>query len=508
MCLFPRSIRNPTKHIYKYGGQPLTMDVPCGQCAECKKNHRLQWHFRSYHHVNECVRNGGYVLYDTLTYAPEHLPWLSQYVDMFSVNRARYKNQQDYISDFPVFDHTHWRNFLKNLRRQLDYHFKGVKFTYFLTSEYGTDDRYTHRPHYHILLFVNSKKIHPYKLSRLISKCWTYGRTDGLPYKSHAYLRENVFGYKFHSQDNSTTEDYLKVCSYVSKYITKDSTFQTEIDKRISIVQKSLSLQDEDLKPVERQINMFHRQSQGFGASYIKNLSSKEYQTIMDKGISTLKDKKKVVLTIALPTYYKRKLFYKTAKTSDGSIHWQPNTQGKLYIQNQFERNIKYQSTLYNNAYENTTPELKAIFSHYLGNRSLEDLSTYNLLYKNRSRAINHPYNALSDDENELHQWVTNIINSQLFTDEDDYYLRDTERNDIYTEELFNNGLTSNVQDYDTFIQQNTFTEHSFPHVNHFDKLNAILKHMTKDRKVNQQKAFDFIEELSKKFKILYDNKT
>ena len=85
MCLFPRSIRNPTKHIYKNGGQPLTMDVPCNQCAECKKNHRLQWHFRSYHHVNECVKNGGYVLYDTLTYAPEHLPWLSQYVDMFSL---------------------------------------------------------------------------------------------------------------------------------------------------------------------------------------------------------------------------------------------------------------------------------------------------------------------------------------------------------------------------------------------------------------------------------------
>ena len=86
MCLNPTTIRNPTKSIYKHGGQPLLLDVPCGHCAECKKNKRKEWRFRTYYEVESTVKNGGYVYFDTLTYAPEHVPMLSHFVDLDSIN--------------------------------------------------------------------------------------------------------------------------------------------------------------------------------------------------------------------------------------------------------------------------------------------------------------------------------------------------------------------------------------------------------------------------------------
>ena len=187
MCLNPKKIRNPAKRLSMYGGQPLYFNVPCGNCADCKKKKRLEWRFRAYHHINNIINRGGYVYFDTLTYDEDHVPHLSDFIslDSFVPSLIEQRNGISVgIQDFTCFCHSHWKNFLKNLRRQLDYHYNGCKFDYFLTSEYGTKEGFTHRPHYHILFFVHdSSKIHPLDFSKVIKKCWDYGRTDGIDFE-------------------------------------------------------------------------------------------------------------------------------------------------------------------------------------------------------------------------------------------------------------------------------------------------------------------------------------
>ena len=286
MCLFPRKIVTPFNRIAINGGQPLMIEVPCGKCAECKEKTRLEWHFRTYHQCEDFIGDGGFILYDTLTYAPEYLPMLSHFYDIENTN----------IKDFPCFNHEHIKLFLKRLRRFLQYYFKGTIVKYFLTSEYGVDERFTHRPHYHILFFVkhvgNGYLINPLTFSRLVAQAWHYGRTDGLPYQPVAYVEHNIF-----ADFDNYNRNLLRVSNYISKYVTKDSDFQKELDKRIDSL-KNIINDDELLKKLIRNISQFHRQSQGFGLSYVKYLSEDEFRFIYDNGACRISDPKQVILTI------------------------------------------------------------------------------------------------------------------------------------------------------------------------------------------------------------------
>ena len=125
----------------------------------------------------------------------------------------------------------------------------------------------------------NGYIVNPLKFSRLVSKAWYFGRTDGLPYKPTAYVRNNVFASALLGDYNTNIS---RVCGYVSKYITKDSDFQKQIDMRISKLSSALD-DSEQLKKLVRNISMFHRQSQGFGISFINNLSPGEYNYIYNQ---------------------------------------------------------------------------------------------------------------------------------------------------------------------------------------------------------------------------------
>ena len=211
MCLFPRKIKNPCKNVNLLGGQPLYIEVPCNQCAECKKNKRLEWRLRSFYECQDTIAKGGYIYFDTLTYSEEFVPHLSDYL----TDHSQVLNK---VEDFTCFNHTHFKNFLKNMRRQLDYHHKGVTFKYFLSSEYGTKEGYTHRPHYHILFFVNNKSIDPFTFSELVSKCWPFGRTDGMPYQSRDYVIEHSYGFfpPVKKLDDEKEITVMTLCNYVS----------------------------------------------------------------------------------------------------------------------------------------------------------------------------------------------------------------------------------------------------------------------------------------------------
>lgn len=322
MCLMPVSLVNPKKRLSLYGGISYKMEVPCGHCVECEKQKQSEWYFRAYYESKYTIDNGGYVYFDTLTYAPNYLPHMS---DVIPELKGR-------LIDNSCFNHEHYRLFFVNLRRQLEYHGFDVKnkLKYFLTSEYGVDDRFTHRPHYHVLFYILDSSLDPITLSEYVAKCWQYGRTDGAPYKGSKYVLDHVFGNAY----NCDSVHLQSICNYVAKYVTKDNKFQKVLDSRLNAVRENFyngelsRYEEEKFKKLKREVNQFHRQSNGFGESFVLYNDMEE---VFNTGMIKMPDKNNVVKHIPLPGYFHRKLHYELVKDYEGKLKWVLNEKGKLF---------------------------------------------------------------------------------------------------------------------------------------------------------------------------------
>lgn len=238
MCLSPIKIRTRARNISLKGGQSMWITVPCGQCAECLQQKRNEWYFRSFYEAQECYNQGGYVYFSTLTYSDKTVPHLSDFFDFEKI--ARGKGELKYLRahDYMCFNREDLKLFFKRLRRKLDYNgFKSKDcFKYFLTSEYGTSDKGTHRPHYHCLFFVKDPSLNPMLFSQYINQCWQKGITDGIDFKPMSYVMNHVYGPKY----STDFEHMQSACRYVSKYITKDSTFSRLARNRVDRLMKKV----------------------------------------------------------------------------------------------------------------------------------------------------------------------------------------------------------------------------------------------------------------------------
>ena len=445
--------------------------------------------------------------FDTLTYSDEYVPKLSHFVDIAHMD----------IVDFMCFNNSHWRNFLKNMRRQLHFHYGDVSFKYFLTSEYGTDERYTHRPHYHILFFIKGN-IHPFDFSKLVSKCWNFGRTDGLPYQSNSYVAEHVYGYNLgFPQDGTPFEICTKVCNYVSKYVTKDSKFQKQIDSRIELLKKHIDNEDV-LKEIIRSVDMFHRCSQGFGLGYLRQLDADEYHFIYNNGACRIGDKARIKYVIKLPLYFKRKLFYNCLKREDNTLYWQLNDVGIDYQKKYLLNCVDKLSTNYKLLLSVATDTEYNLFKKLIKDRTIEDFVVYKLFYQNRLRDVYSTFGyknfcqdyKLNDKETNLYDWLSSIIDSSFVNSKDNHSIVDCDDDthsiviSLSFGDLFHNNIeTINISKND-FIKQFKFNENSCFAFRHFDKIDSLFKLLKQPSNESKQKTFDFIEELTHKFKVLY----
>lgn len=336
MCLQPITIPNQTRYISLKYSNPYLIDVPCGSCAECQQTISNQWYYRSYFEWDDLSKFDGYVLFDCLTYAPKYLPHLSDFWSYLPTDM-----------DFPCFNRKHLRNFLQNLRiRLIRFGFAKDVFRYFIASEYGTDKSSTHRPHYHLMLFVRDKHIDPLFLSALIAELWKYGRTDGIPYKSRYY----VLGHNVIDCSANLFSNRLRTLRYVTKYVQKSCLFQDELDKRISLVMPEIAKQQCPDNPDEwleselarrerlrllRCVNQFHRQSQHFGETALAQLDLNQLEK---DGCLYMPDSQGVKIPIPLPMYYKRKLCQELVNI-DGSRYWVNTSYGDYYCKVCRERN-------------------------------------------------------------------------------------------------------------------------------------------------------------------------
>lgn len=401
MCLNPRRLVNPQKRISKLGGQMFALEVPCGECAECKEMMRTEWYFRSYYQCKEIYDANGYVYFDTLTYDNEHLPHVSDIIDL-----------KDKDLDFPCFNVAHYRRFLLDVRQHLARNgYDDVKFGYFMTTEYGLNpkDGRTFRPHYHILFFVKNNRLHPSRLSKIVAKYWKYGRTDGLPYQNWEYVKKHVFGKTY-------TRDFVhmrSVCNYVSKYVTKDSDFQQIINERLGKLYESIDRESyilaknkrEKYKKVKRAIDQFHRQSQGFGA-YMLVDPEVDLAKVTKTGMMSMPDRNSIIKHTPISSYYLRKLFYEKKKDREGNEYWTLSDMGKVWKLERWLKTLEVMEKRYRELYQNVSVAQQQKIDNYLGNRTLKDFCIYNLFYKGRTRYMLRERQGLQKQELNLDYWV------------------------------------------------------------------------------------------------------
>lgn len=306
-------------------GQKLYLSVPCGHCIDCRESYQNEWRVRVNSEFVDTINSGGYVLFDTLTYSNTFLPRVS---DLFDVPKDL---------DFPCFRSYDIQLFLKRLRNNLkkDGYDPKDKLRYFIVSEYGSDSRFTHRPHYHVFMFVRHNFVPFYHLSKAISHSWSIyneidksftpiGITDGLPYKSFSYVR-------IHNTFDVLNDNSRRIASYLSKYVTKDFAYMDLVQKRMCLLNDHFSrfgfTSKDELFPIVKLIRFsvlpFHRQSLNFGVSILNNSDKDE---LFHFGIKFYKD--------GLPLYYpifpnfKRRLFYKYTRDSLGVVHWKKSVLG------------------------------------------------------------------------------------------------------------------------------------------------------------------------------------
>lgn len=427
MCLKPRKIYNPTKSIGLNLSQRYEVEINCGECAECKEQKKNEWYLRTYWQAKQCWDEGGYILFDTLTYNNENLPHVSDFIDF---ERVSYPTDNDFskiecnytVADYgkriklkdenaalyadlncSCFNSEDYRLFFVRLRRALDYRgYDSKKLKYFLTSEYGSTEGLTHRPHYHILFFVMDRSLDPITLSNMIDRCWRKGRTDGVGYWHKGYndskqyvLTKRVFGRGYNEDENHMRA----VCNYVAKYVMKDSEFQTVIDERLQKLcnylykEDDFEARDEMYKKLVHELSQFHRQSKGYG-EYAMQFMTDE---IKDTRMMVIPDRNQIKKHIPMPMYYQLKLWYYPYVDKNGKKKMILNDEGiersieRCY--KNIERNAKRMREWFvnidlNYAFNDDFPYSREAFKKHiidlLDGRDWLDYSRYLLVYKGR----------------------------------------------------------------------------------------------------------------------------
>ena len=252
MCVSPITIRNKGK----YG--PRSYKVPCGKCVECLKQYQNDWFVRIY---EEC-KNSSSVLFFTLTYSNEHVPyvvdtdtgelWLSVCVEHLQKAFKRFRVRRDLPN---------WK--------------------YFICSEYGPK---TSRPHYHGLIFgLTKEQFMPFLLD------W-----------------QNKFGFVNCKVVNFAVGDYVKVSRYVSKYCSKGVFENPNVSA--GLVRKTFRLCSQHFGEsyVDR-MRDFHRGKLGYCGS-----RRGDYYGFDRDYISFVAHQRNVKIdgiTYKMPDYYKDKIY-------------------------------------------------------------------------------------------------------------------------------------------------------------------------------------------------------
>lgn len=277
MCLCPLPVKSNKLDFNPFKDSFINY-VPCGTCRECRESYSNGYVARLLAHYNY-IRSFGYkTLYFTLTYDRFNLP--------------KYK-------DLVCFNKKHLQNYFKRLRKS------GLKFDYFVTSEYGDNKK---RPHYHIVIYLLSN----FPLSKAIQ----------------TFKGEWIYGNAFFGINNGVVLDN-RPFYYCTKYLTKSVDEFYHINKF-----SDFDLQDfvTNALPLGYTFRHFHLASKGIGQTLLDSLKDIDFI----KGYFNSLDISGKNVKLPIPLYIYRKKCYEVYTNKHGNISYTLNSYGKSLIRKRF----------------------------------------------------------------------------------------------------------------------------------------------------------------------------
>lgn len=339
MCLSPLKLDISRKKRYFNLGDVLRKEVivPCGSCSECQMTAHNDLLIRIRSEYDHCVKHGGRVAFVTFTYNEENVPCYTYCMERLGsdefdkevqisftrVSRSDIRNSDSRCNWLYGFDKLQFRNFMKVLRETTARLGYNGSLRYICVSEYGTDSRYTQRPHYHVLFFLDSEVLDLYDSNsiyflKLCQKYWKYGICS--------------------ASDKGLFIEGDKCCEYVSKYVAKTSKLlEIRNFKRLLTFITNVHNSGYHFPLDESPMTYFKKVVRSFGISYfvLKSLyfglaindeiynESYDVSTIVDRishGVDIVKYGE--TRQYPYPKYNLRKLLY--CNRSDGSYYLSP----------------------------------------------------------------------------------------------------------------------------------------------------------------------------------------
>lgn len=152
---------NPIQVSTRVNNKVKNIEVSCGHCLNCMIKKESQIEFLAKRELVDNYRKGLSAAFCTLTYDDNHIPY----------------NENGFVT----LCRKDVQNFLKNMRRQMDYYKTPRKFKVLYCGEYGDGSHSTsnsgvstNRPHYHIVFIGLS----PEEVKAYTKKLWKNGLCD------------------------------------------------------------------------------------------------------------------------------------------------------------------------------------------------------------------------------------------------------------------------------------------------------------------------------------------
>ena len=213
MCLRKRKIVNPVKEKNRLSISKINIDIPCGECRECRKLRQNDWLVRSYFEYISKPQDAFFV---TLSFDEWNVPLYNLVENRLADidDRKRYiaacSDYQNLPDDLlTCFDHEITSRFLDSLRNGMPDH----PFRYLIACDTGS---FMDRPHLHGVFLFDEGNIDSITFFQKINYYWHYGTQTNI--QSIAKKYKNPF----------------KALEYICNYATKDLDFD-RIRKRESL---------------------------------------------------------------------------------------------------------------------------------------------------------------------------------------------------------------------------------------------------------------------------------
>lgn len=427
---------NPTYRPVKFRGinpfcQTTHLTFKCGHCAECSADRKRDYMIRNYVETAYTLAQGGICLVDTLTYNDFHVPFIlvessavftpeeqqhlikARHYDVERWNSLHPKDQYKLSPNLyrvNCFNYDHVSKFFKRFRHYVCNYLReknGYNHTqpegkyiddlvsghlrYFIAPELGHDHG---RPHYHLTIHSTVPDVSKLKLKALFDAAWRFLNQRGQLKTIMCNKRFSVYNLN----DLGATEGYEKLdyntiksvseiahIKYSTKYVCKNSYMEQLYCKLFDVQSPS---------ELPQCLHSGIRSSIGFGYQLVddylglfQDKTSVIYLDFVKEKVyipHSLDEGKNCVGTKSvynLPFYYVRKLYYRRVRLSDGTYTCMLNKNGVERKIRQFTEKVKQltQSTI---EHIHSLPKSSQLaFSDLLGIRSLDELSTYRLLF-------------------------------------------------------------------------------------------------------------------------------